>query len=219
MSTPTLLDLATHHGDIDIDAFIVARNGGCTVRIAYRDQGDYVGDVTADGRTWTFEDLRPPQILTEGSPLQGGYDCEAALCHMAASAVSFADHFTSGRGGEEPAMEWNRYGEHFSSACYGDCDDDGPVFAVDGPDVTAHRALCEAEAFIDAASQGIIDVNAEGSVEALLIQIHDAKAAIEKTWETPVRERIEAALATVESCCLDDGTDRRRVVLALLAAL
>lgn len=114
-----------HDPDLECD-LSTFENGDVRVCVGYRDRGDYAGYVwiVRDGQIehyWIFDDLHAPQCLTADSPLQGGYDCEAALAHMAQSAVSFADHFTADD-------DWNRYGEAFSNAACGEHDEDGPVF-------------------------------------------------------------------------------------------
>lgn len=121
--------------ELETDGILVCENGDCRVAICYRDRGDYVGAVWIERNdsldcVWYFEGLHAPQILTQGSPLQNGYDSTEALEHMAQSAMSFADHDTSGAGGESECEEWNRYGEEYSNAAHGERDDDGPIFTA-----------------------------------------------------------------------------------------
>ncbi len=116
----------------------MVQNGDCQVAIAYIDHmvdDKYVGVVATPDHSWFFDDLRPPRFLPAGSALMQGYDSDGALAEMARPAASFADHFTSGRGGESAPERWNEHGDHFASACHGEFNEAAQelVFAVVGP--------------------------------------------------------------------------------------
>mgnify|MGYP006969347834 CR=1 FL=1 len=81
--------------------------GDATVRIRYRDEGDYAGVITVpsgDGGRWHwhFDDLHAPAI---GFGPGIAYDSPEAYDEMAGSAISFGSYYTTyNRGDDVP--EW-----------------------------------------------------------------------------------------------------------------
>jgi hypothetical protein len=73
--------------------------GDAVIEITYRDgceanggRDDYIGRVTANGRTWHFDALYAPQC---GHGAGIAYDSSEAYDSMAASAVSFGGYYTT----------------------------------------------------------------------------------------------------------------------------
>jgi hypothetical protein len=73
--------------------------GNAVVTIAYHDDGDYRGTVSAGGYTWRFSELHPPRI-----GFKFAYDSPEAYDEMAASAVSFGSYYDSERP-DDPSEE------------------------------------------------------------------------------------------------------------------
>lgn len=76
--------------------------GDATVRIKYRDRGDYTGTISAGGHTWHFDELHAPRV---GFGPGIAYDSSEAYDEMAGSAVTFGSYYTTyDRGDDVP--EW-----------------------------------------------------------------------------------------------------------------
>ena len=73
--------------------------GDATIRIAYHDEGDYRGTVSAGGRTWHFRDLHAPRM--GGAANRHGYDSPEAYDEQAASAVVFGAYYTTHNRGDD----------------------------------------------------------------------------------------------------------------------
>jgi hypothetical protein len=72
------------------------RIGDAVVRIAYHNDGDYRGSVSANGRSWRFRDLHGPAI-----GFRFPYDSPEAYDRMAEEAVSFATYYTTHNRGDD----------------------------------------------------------------------------------------------------------------------
>lgn len=73
--------------------------GELTIRISFRDSGDYAGTISHEGRhLWTFADLGAPAIgWGEGV----GYDSPAAYDAAAEGAVAFGAYYTTHNRGDD----------------------------------------------------------------------------------------------------------------------
>jgi hypothetical protein len=76
--------------------------GDAVIRIAYHDEGDYRGTISAGGKCWRFRDLKAPAI---GHGAGVGYDSSKAYDEMASSAVGFGGYYTTHNRGED-CPEW-----------------------------------------------------------------------------------------------------------------